>query len=274
MFAPSFPDIHRLARRRPAFAVLLAVAVAATPVAAQTPPVVRVTGVTPDPGSVLASGQNLYARVTYESDRPLRLQAAGYLGSVKQSELATNPSPVFPAGSGEAVVWVFGQPGARIDELRAGVYDADWKPLFDVPVPAQAEWRLGVPEAAQAPWAAAMAAGQQRAVNEAMQAEPEPASIGGRLWHAFAMLLMPLAFLCTPGYPLLQLYAFWKLRGPVRLISATPLAFMLPIYGYSLHAFSQGSNLWPLYAVFVSPVAFAMTLAVVLVARKRMKAEA
>ena len=46
---------------------------------------------------------------------------------------------------------------------------------------------------------------------------------------------------------------------------------MVPVYGYSLYAFSQGSNLWPLYLLFTSPVAFAMTLAVVLTARRRAK---
>jgi hypothetical protein len=67
---------------------------------------------------------------------------------------------------------------------------------------------------------------------------------------------------------LLQVYALWKLRGPARLLSALPLSFMLPIYGYCLYALTQGSNLWPLYAIFASPVALIITLVVVIVARR------
>jgi hypothetical protein len=245
-----------------AVALFAHMAVAATPV-------VRVTGVTPDPGSVLAGSQNLYVRVVYESDQPLRFQAAGYLNGVRSDGLAMNPSPVYPAGKGETVVWVFGLKDTRIDELHVRVCDAAWNDLIAVPVTAPVEWRSGAPEAPTAAWAAELSAAQQRAVGEAMKTEPVPSTVLGKVWSVIVGLLVPLAFLSLPAYPLFQIYALWKLRGTARLLSALPLVFMLPIYSYTALALSKGSNLWPLFAIFASPVALIIVIVVMFVARKR-----
>jgi hypothetical protein len=236
---------------------------------AQTPPVVRVTGVTPEPGLVLSNGQNFYLRVAYESDQPLRFQAAGLFEGAEHGELAMNPSAVHPAGSGEALVWLFAHDDTRIDEVHVRVFDAGWKELFAVPVSASVEWRAGAPQAPEAPWAAELAAAQQREVSRAMTAEPGESSALGKLWSVVVTLLLPLAFLSLPAYPLFQIYALWKMRGRARLFSALPLVFMLPIYAYSFVALSKGSNLWPLFAIFASPVALIIVIAVMVVARKR-----
>ncbi len=232
---------------------------------AQTPPAMRAVAVTPEPGSRLAAGQNLYVRVAYESDQPLRMQARGYYDGTKRDQMANNPSPVFPAGSGEAVVWLFGQAGARVDEVRVQVYDAQWRHLLEVPVPLVAEWRAGVTAAPEAAWAAESLAAQARI--------PPPPAVPVTAWEQvkgfLLVLLVPLAFLSVPGYPLLQVYTLWKLRGPARLLSALPLSFMLPIYAYCFYALTQGSNLWPLFAIGGSPVALSITLVVVIVARRR-----
>lgn len=247
----------------------LALGVIMSQAIAQTPPVVRITGVTPDPGSVLGGGQNFYARVVYESDQPLRFQAAGYLDGKVSDRLAMNPSPVYPAGKGEAVVWVFGLEDTRIDELHVRVCDAGWNDLIAVPVSARVEWRTGAPDAPTAAWAAELSAAQQRAVSDAMKAEPQPSSPLGKLWSVVVGLLVPLAFLSLPAYPIFQVYALMKLRGRARLVSALPLVFMVPIYAYTALALSKGSNLWPLFAIFASPVALIIVIAVMFVARKR-----
>lgn len=261
-----------LSIRRAVIPLVVLVASVAT-AAAQPPPAVRVTGVTPEPGGMLGGGQNFYARVEYESDQPLRFQAAGYLGGKVSDGLAMNPSPVYPAGKGEAVVWVFGLKDTRIDELQVRVCDADWKDLIAVPVAAPVEWRTDAPEAPTAAWAAELSAAQQRAVGEAMRAEPEPSTVLGKVWSVIVGLLVPLAFLSLPAYPLFQIYALVKLRGTARLISALPLIFMLPIYGYTAFALSKGSNLWPLFAIFASPVALVIVIVVMFVARRRAAAE-
>ena len=241
---------------------------------AQMPPVVRIVAVSPDPADRLAGGQNLSVRVTYETDLPLRFKAAGYREGKKHESLATNPSPVYSAGKGEAVVWVFGQPGARIDELRVHVCDAGWKQISEVAVPVQAAWRAGVPRAPEAPWVAELSAAQQRAVSQMMKQEPKPTTFLEKVGFTLMAILVPVAFLSVPGYPLLQLFTLWKLRGPSRLLSALPLTFMLPVYAFCLYALTQDSNLWPLYAIFASPVAFVITLTVFLVARRKARLQA
>ena len=240
---------------------------------AQTPPVVRAVAVSPDPADRLAGGQNLSVRVAYESGQPLRFQAAGYHEGKKHESLAMNPSPVYPAGKGEAIVWIFGQPGARIDEIRVRVCDANWRQLSEVLVPVQAAWRAGVPPAPEAPWVAELNATQQRAVSQMMRQEPKPATFLEKIGFTLTAILVPVAFLSVPGYPLLQLFTLWKLRGPARLLSALPLAFMLPVYAFCLYALTQDSNLWPLYAIFASPVAFVITLVVFLVARRKVRSQ-
>jgi hypothetical protein len=102
-----------------------------------------------------------------------------------------------------------------------------------------------------------------------MTAEPGESTALGKLWSVVVTLLLPLAFLSLPAYPLFQIYALWKMRGRARLFSALPLVFMLPIYAYSFVALSKGSNLWPLFAIFASPVALIIVIAVMVVARKR-----
>lgn len=243
-------------------------------ISAQTPPVVRIVALSPEPADRLAGGQNLSVRVAYETDQPLRFKAAGYREGKKHETLATNPSPVYPAGKGEAIVWVFGQPGARIDEIRVRASDANWKDIAEISVPVQAAWRAGVPRASEAPWVAELRTAQQRAVSQMMRQEPKPTTLLEKIGFTLTAILVPVAFLSVPGYPLLQLFALWKLRGPSRLLSALPLSFMLPVYAFCLYALTQNSNLWPLYAIFASPVAFVITLTVFLVARRKARLQA
>ena len=141
-------------------------------------------------------------------------------------------------------------------------------------MPVQAAWRAGVPPAPEAPWVAELSSAQQNAILQAIRQEMIISTFWEHVWSGVAIVLVPFAFLCVPGYPLLQLFTLWKLRGPARLLSALPLAFMLPVYAFCLYALTQDSNLWPLYAIFASPVAVVITFAVFLFARRKAKAAA
>ncbi len=259
--------MHRLAQT-------LAVAFAFVASVHAAPPVVSVTATSPDPATRLAPQQAFYVRIHYESDQPLRFQAAGFLGGQKSGRLMMNPSPVYPAGKGEAIAWVAGDPGARLDEIRVIVHDQKWKPFAEVATKVPVEWHAGVPAAATAPWAHELSSAQQRIVSQAMSEPPGPTTLFEKIWFALSAVFVPLAFLSVPGYPLLQLYAFWKLRGSARLLSALPVSFMLPIYAYCAYALSKDSNLWPLFAIFGSPVALVITLTVILVARRQSRVQA
>ncbi len=128
-----------------------------------------------------------------------------------------------------------------------------------------------MPSAPEAPWAHALAVAQQTAISQAIQQPAQSEGFFEKIWFAFMTLLVPIAFLAVPGYPIMQLIAVIKLRGPARLLSCLPVCFMLPVYGFCLYALTQQSNLWPLSAIFASPVALAITLVVFIVARRRQR---
>lgn len=246
--------------------LLLPALALATGAAAQLPSV-EVRAVTPEPATRLAPQQALYLHLTYVHDQPLRFQARGHRDGQERDQMRMNTAPAYPAAArGDAVVWLAGDPGARIDEIRVQVYDRDWNLLGVVPFPISAEWHAGLPEATTAAWAAELMAAQQ-----ALPAIPSSGS--GRwfdhLMGLLAVILVPLGFLSVPGYPVLQVIALIRLRGPMRLLSALPLSFMLPVYGHALYALSQESNLWPIYMIFASPVALIITLIILVIGRRR-----
>lgn len=56
-------------------------------------------------------------------------------------------------------------------------------------------------------------------------------------------------------YPVLQGWALWRLRGRQRWVAAAALAVMIPVYVISGLAYKNGSNLWPIWAILLSPLA-------------------
>jgi hypothetical protein len=215
-------------------------------------PVVHATATSPESPATLAPQQALYVRVDYHSDQPLRLQAAGYFHGIKHERFMMNASPAYPAGKGEALAWLAADPGVRIDEVRVLVYDRNWKLLTSVPYAIQAVWHAGIIAREPAVWAKTLSDEQQHTVGQALK---QSGQTGTGFGDTFGGWLMPLFFLSVPGYPILQIYAFFRLRGPRRSLSALPLSFMLPTYAFCLYALSRDSNLWPLYAIFLSPIA-------------------
>jgi hypothetical protein len=225
----------------------------ATGVVAQAAmPVVKVTASSPESPATLAPQQALYVRVEYQSDQPLRFQATGYLHGIKHERLMMNASPVYPSGHGEALAWLAADPGVQLDGVRVLVYDPNWKLLTSVPYAVGAAWHAGVKAGNPAAWAKTLSDAQQQMVAQSLKQSSQG---GTGFWGTFVGLLTPLVFLSVPAYPILQFYAFFRLRGPRRLLSALPLSFMLPTYAFCLYALSLGSNLWPLYAIFLSPLA-------------------
>lgn len=231
---------------------LLAALFACASLAHAAPPEVKATGTSPESPAQLAAQEALYVRISYQSEQPLRFQATGWFKGTKKANFMTNPSPAYPAGAGEAVAWMAADPGAQIDELRVVVYDAAWKQLSEVPLPVSAAWHAGIPANAPAAWARELSNAQQRIVSQDLRKLSRGT---GRGRDGFASVLLSLAFLSVPAYPLLQAWAFYRLRGVRRLLSALPLCFMLPTYAFCLYALQQDSDIWPFPAIFLSPVA-------------------
>ena len=96
-----------------------------------------ITAVSPEP-SRLAPRQALYARVEYDSPVPFRLQAEGWLNGRAVQAAMMNPSPVYPAGQGEAIAWMALEAGGSLDEIHVTISDARWEAIADVSRPVSA----------------------------------------------------------------------------------------------------------------------------------------
>jgi hypothetical protein len=229
------------------------------------PPVVKVTATSPESPAKLRPQAPLYVRINYQSDEPLRFQLAGYIKGLRRERVMMNPSPAYPAGTGEAVAWLAADAGAQIDEIHVLVHDRNWKLISEVPLAMQAAWTTGAPDVPPAAWAKTLSDAQQQIVSQNLHtANDNPARWSG--------LLSVLIFTAVPAYPILQLIAFWRLNGGRRILAAVPLLVMLPTYAFCLWALTRDSNLWPIWAIFLSPVA-AVYLAVLLMVFRTKKAE-
>jgi hypothetical protein len=76
------------------------------------------------------------------------------------------------------------------------------------------------------------------------------------LW-AVCILLALITNIMAPvvAYLVFQIRALIKLRGGRRIFAAVPLLFMTPIFIVSIEALLKGSNMWPIFLIFASPVA-------------------
>jgi hypothetical protein len=77
----------------------------------------------PGENVTLARNQDFYVHLRYHSDRPVRIWAHPFfLGA--PAEAGSNPSPEYPAGSGEALGWFFLiNAAAQVDEVRISASD-------------------------------------------------------------------------------------------------------------------------------------------------------
>jgi hypothetical protein len=235
------------AKLRPG-AIFLLLAMGA-PAAGQT---VEVLGTDPPAGSVLNVGEVLYVHLGYAGDQPLRFQARGFRNGSKRSKgLRTNPAPTYPAGSGEAVVWLEYIDPEAIDELRIEVTDRNWKLLTESVLPFDMEWQPGSrsPLRTRAAWVKPLSDAQQQMTSMALA---NAHSDDDGFWG----LLIMLAGWSIPGYFALQIIFYRRWHDGWRKAALLPLWGTIPILAYTLFALFAGSNLWPLVMLFTLPLAF------------------
>ena len=56
-------------------------------------------------------------------------------------------------------------------------------------------------------------------------------------------------------YVVIQIIAAIKLRGLKRIMVLLPVPIMLTVIAVTFYGYQQQSNLWPIYLIFVSPLA-------------------
>ncbi len=198
----------------------------------------------------LRAGSRLYVKLSYRSDGPVGFHVEGYAGGKKVPGATSNIMPSYPAGEGEALVWIaYGKP-ATIDELRITAIDQRWQPLAAISQPAPLEWSAtkvgerGAPPA----WAKRLDREQQeRGDQQGRAASAKNLGLG--------MLVVGLGGLAILGYLVLQPMMIFTYSGRWRVAALVPVIAMVPLFVHAAYAFAHGSNLWPLGLIFFAPIA-------------------
>ena len=69
------------------------------------------------------------------------------------------------------------------------------------------------------------------------------------------LVVIAIAFAAVLAYPLLQYSAIRQLRGGWRAFALLPLVVMGLVVAVTVPALIGGSNLWPIYLIFITPFA-------------------
>ena len=71
-----------------------------------TVPSVRIMQSHPALFGQLSGDQAIFVRLAYSSETPVRFRIEGYAEGEKVTQARSNPTPRYPAGEGEALVWM------------------------------------------------------------------------------------------------------------------------------------------------------------------------
>jgi len=227
---------------------------------------------TDPPGDVVTLGrnQNFYLHLRYQADQPVQIWARPYFQG-KAVNAGSNPSRVYPAGSGEALGWFFlFKPGTQVDEVRVSAGDGSVKGT-----PVVATYPLQVtggdqPAAAHgAPeWVTRLtaldAAAQKADYERRMNA---PVSVGDTvLFSGFMLGMLAIGVLgfAAPAWGL------WRWRSGWRIAAAVPAALMAfvvlrIVVGTAFDPTSH--NLWPFEVLMTGALSVAIMIGVAVARR-------
>jgi hypothetical protein len=230
---------------------------------------VKVLGTWPTGDTVtLAGNQTFYVHMAYTSDQPVRIWARPYFNG-KEANAGSNPSRVYPAGSGEALGWFFlSDPGTAVDEVRIRVGDGSPRNTSVVlTYPVWVESGGGSTAAGPEPaWVDSLRAADKAAQDADYQKTMNtPPSVGEELFFGgfmLAMFSLGIAGLTWPAWGL------WRWRGGWRLAAAVPAAIMAFVVLRLLigTAFDPTShNLWPFEIIMAGGLSFIIMLVLAIV---------
>jgi len=230
---------------RAALALIAAAGLSTGPASAQAPVHLYLLATDPPTGSTLQRGEAFYARVQYQTDREIRIWGRGK--GVDKVPGKSHPSPVYGPGAGEALVWFTLDVPGKIDVMRVEAVPPDrQEAVAAAEFPVKLRWEEGAPKHARAPWVDPMAADLQEQVQDRLAS-----ATSGTGWDIFMVLLLA----STPGYLAAQAFAFWRMRGRYGVAFWLPVGAMALVYLFVLLGVLAGSNIAPMWVVFLSPIA-------------------
>jgi hypothetical protein len=201
----------------------------------------------------------LYVRLTYRTVRPVGFYIEGYAAGQKVRHTSSNIAPAYPAGEGEALVWMSYKDPTKIDEIRIMAIGDRWdQPLGSISAPVQLEWTPAAKSNPRAPsWFARLNREQQDRAAEAERQRPKNTALGG--------FIFTIIIYSTLAYPVLQLFLIFTVRGRWRIAALLPVIAMVPFGGMTANAIVHGSNLWPLVVMAFLSIAAVYLLLLLIV---------
>jgi hypothetical protein len=200
----------------------------------------------------------VYGRIVYTTDAPVRFVLLPYRNGEPVLEGFYNSgSPEYLPGSGETIAWFGFDKPQTIDEIRAVANDFHGNVFAEDSIARNLTWREGASKPQKAAW-----------VEPLMQAEKSVVVPPPDKFDWFWTIVTQLFFLLVPLSVGLQIYAWRKLDGgPGQLARLSGYA-MGALWLFVIVTAMAGSNLSPIWLVFLSPL-FVLLLGGLLVAGRR-----
>jgi hypothetical protein len=220
-----------------------------------------------DPASpaTLQRDENLYIRIGYDTDRPIRIRGQAYYAGQQVTSM-TSGSPPYRAGSGEAMFWFAWREPAQVDRIIITAEDErSGKVIAQTDTFVSFTWTAHAPITTRprAEWVTRMTEEQNRRSRAAAEAY---ANRPGRwLEDVFGLAII----WCVPAYIVVQIVALVRLRERWRFAASLPLIPMALVLAYTVYAYRAGSNIFPLVLIFTSPFGLAYLAILMLLHRRR-----
>lgn len=204
----------------------------------------------------------VYGHIVYTTDAPVRFVLLPYRnGKPVQDGFYNSGSPQYAPGSGETIAWFGFEKQQTIDEVRAVASDFRGKVFAEDSIARTLSWRQGAATPQKADWVEPLLKAEKNLV-------VEPSIEYGWFATVIGEVIVPLFFLLVPLSVGLQVYAWRKLDGgPGRLARWSGYA-MGALWLFVIVIGLAGSNLSPIWLVFLSPL-FVLFLGGLLVVGRR-----
>ncbi len=231
---------------------LLALGICISPLVLTANADVRVQVMETDPASpaTLKNGESFYLRIQYETDRAIRIRGEAYFAGQKITDM-TGGSPRYQPGTGEAMFWFAWRQPAQVDRIVILAQDDSGRQVFaETKIPVQLTWsrELDTAPRARAEWV------QRMRVEDARRVQAELEEYRNRPGRAWETLLGMAIVWCVPAYFVAQILTLVRWRERWRFAAGLPLIVLAPVLLYTVYAYLQGSNIFPLVLIFTSPV--------------------
>jgi len=225
---------------------------------------VRITATDPVVGEPLAVDQQLFLRVSYTSEVPLRLLFSAYRDGKKlEFGFYSSQPELQAAGQEEVVGWIGFSNVTHIDEVRVAILDAEQKQIAEISQPFNFSWEATGVEAGgeKADWVDKLQHHQEwRRGNTFDPTAQKKENV--------IDLLFFLNSATIPLYLFMQVYALRKFRGRWRELATIPLLSLLPLVLGSIIGFGMDLRYWVVLVFRGIPFALAYIILLWLARRK------